>query len=167
MAIPHASITLNKDAVIFYPSNQTTTAFTEPMTWLTSEPSGDGYFWKGDGNNIRIQNHLTIGFFGTDANNETFQARIYGVKKVSDSMWARIPRGTIDVTLSDMVGLSGQTPSDSDFIADTATADDSGITSHNGIITVDMIGYSDCFIEFDIDALTGPAASANAFAWTI
>lgn len=188
MSIPggygQLSITQNTDARLVYASNQTTsTLATLPLATSLTQPSGDGYFKKSSVYNDsaqRIDNHIVLAFFGTDAANEILNWRVSGVKRLASGttyQWLRAPLAVGTATLGAMVGIANGVLSASQFIADTISittntnsslviATSATVAEGMATLLIDMQGYEDIYVEVAIDGGT-PVTNANAIAWTI
>lgn len=142
-------------------TNSTSTSFSAKSS-TTTEPTGDGVV-KSSGSRMKLV------FFGTDADNETFDARVIGWRKLyGTDLWVSSHIVTVSCTLSSSLpGVAGETISDTEYQADTITlssGDPSAeiIQGVSDLIAASLIIYpnGEEKIEVLFD-LTG-AASANA-----
>jgi hypothetical protein len=144
-------------------TNSTATGFAAKIPKAT-EPSGDGI------HNLQIKPHgLTSGGpgylqlvpMGTDGDNDTFDMRVYGWRRVHDAtLWVPFLLADISVVLGN---ISGAAVGTGVFMADTITLNDgvpagvfSGLNSAaedlTSFLVVHTMGAQ--YIEFDFD-LTG------------
>lgn len=148
-------------------ANSTATSFTANAA-TTTEPTGTGIVTLSRVNG-RVHDNVLLVFFGTDANNETFDARVTGWSKVG-TLWVPVVLAEFECILGAGVGVSGASVADTDFFVDTIAIDAafSGLSgtavqvcSPTGDqvahVLMDMKGFAKMEVEFD---LTG-GASAN------
>lgn len=88
----------------------TASSITAPAATST-EPTGDGVI-------TAPVNSAAIAFYGTNAEDETFTARITGWRRAGE-LWIPVPLLALSGILGAMTGASGQAVTDSHLFADT------------------------------------------------
>lgn len=149
------------------------TAFTAQIPKAT-EPSGAGVFdllskSLGWGGGVVVPSYVQLIPFGTDANDETFDFRLWGWSKVGVSS-LYIPQLLIDVSVI-LGNISGTAIAASTFMADTLTVNDgpidngpwrSFIDAQEDLSASVLVHTRGCrYVSFDFDMIT--AASGNCF----
>lgn len=142
-------------------TNSTASAFTAKIP-VAVEPSGTGIFKMEN----PIPTFLQLVPFGTDANDETFDFRLYGWTRIhSERIWVPQLLADVSVTLGNM---SAAVIAASTFLADTLTYNDgppagpfqSLIDAQEDLPASVMVHTRGCeYIEFDFDMVL--AASGN------
>lgn len=156
--MPESLQTFAEDFTKLLDTNATNASFSSKVP-TTTKPSGDGVL------EVEKNNNLLVVLFGTDAANETFDARIIAWSKVA-TLWVPTPVVTVSCTLSTVTGVSGATVTNSNFFVDTISlssgdSDTKLVSPANntiGYVLLDVVGAELAEIQFD---MTG-AASANA-----
>lgn len=120
-------------------------------------------------------NWLWLNFFGTDAANETFQAKLWSLREImalDGKTNLVLPRLELDmtVTLGALTGVSGAAVSDTEYFADgiAFTTDnsvslrrsDSPADDTFGLVGVQSFGWAACLLQITTNGHT--AASGNA-----
>lgn len=159
-------------------SNSTASAFTAKIP-VATEPSGSGVFDLFDADlglatNTYVPSSIELIPFGTDANNETFDMRLWGWTKVHlSSLWIPQLLAEFNVTLGN---IDGSAIAASHFMMDTiALVDGSAETTRvdlvstandtTGSVSVNLRGVR--YIEFDFDSAgASPAAAMNCY-WRV
>ena len=124
-------------------------------------------------------NYLYIAPLGTNADAEAFDLQVWGICPVGETvdqdpnltstiLWVPALMVQVAVTLSTPVGISGETPSDSHYFADTITfsyGDDDVKIVDNGQNHVSyFVLDAGCFTDWAVCTDRGTAASAG-FLW--
>src|SRR5512139_3726977 len=144
-------------------TNFTSAAFGTIKSTLTA-PSGDGVIdmLNGAAPGAPVQNALLFRFFGTDANNENFNARVWGwSQERTTGSWEAVLLAQFAVTLGNIQGTTGCAITADDFEADTivltyGASADSAINSpandvRGAYARVDYQGSSKVQVEFDMN----------------
>jgi hypothetical protein len=154
-------------------TNSAAAAFTA-KTPTTTKPSGDGVFdvlgEYGWASGVHGPSHMQIIPFGTDANDETFDMRVWGWSKTRDATPIWVPQMLLDLTIT-LGNIAATDVGASHFLADTIVVNEgpaAGDAWYSLITTADdtpasiLMHLRGCeLIEFDWDAVT--AASVNCF----
>lgn len=129
----------------------------------TTEPSGVGVITLGAGR--AVPPDLTFLFFGAGANDQTFNVRVIGWRKV-DGLWVPFLLCQATCTLSSAItGVAGQPVANTDLVADTVS-----VTNGIGVGTTPVadslpayleVGSKDCQKVEVVFDMTG-ATSGNA-----
>jgi hypothetical protein len=151
-------------------SNSTSASFGTLKSTLTA-PSGDGVIdmLNGASPGAPVQNALLLRFFGAEASNEAFNARVWGWSQERSTLsWEAALLAQFAVTLGNLAGTASCAIVATDFEADTialtygASVDVAVNSPANDVrgayARVDCQGFSKVQIEFDMNS---SAASAN------
>lgn len=159
-------------------TNATGTTFAD-LNATTTEPSGSGIFdllsiANGVGLGAQVPEYLQLIPFGKNADNETFDMRLYGynaTERTASLAPIYIPQLLLDLS----VVLCARTFTDhaaDTFLADTLTVNDGGadnglwqrITDCQEDMVASVIVHTRAcrYIRFDFDADAGGSASASA-----
>lgn len=146
-------------------TNSTAASFASKVP-TTTAPSGAGVLTLPVTQIMPAQ--LSLIFYGTDADNETFKSRVIGWKLVG-TLYIPILLAEVTCTLSATTGVAAATILNTEFFADTIVltagtpAGSSVVFSPTGELVahllVDLEGFSIVEITFDMNS---SAASANA-----
>jgi hypothetical protein len=145
-----------------------TNPFTSGTNLAILDPGGGAASGRATPNSVLFR------FFGTDASNETFSARIWGIEEgVSDVVstatrsWQPTLLAELAITLGDLAGVAGTLIVAADFEADTialtygASQDIVLVTTtdvRQAWARIDFLGFPILAVEFDDG---GSAASCN------
>jgi hypothetical protein len=140
------------------------TSFTAKVA-TTTKPSGDGVIPRSGYENTLPQQDDLLWFkpWGTNANNETFDLRLWGWTKDSSAtgQWEPSLILELNVTLGNIAASKGSLSFDADTIVlakgDASSKIVSPANDLPGSVTVDVVGYH--LLEFDFDS-TGSATSS-------
>lgn len=97
----------------------------------TTEPVNDGVIDLLDG--ATVCNHLLLLPIGTDTNNQTFDLRLIGWRKIS-TLWIPVPLIQVACTLGNITGVNASAVENEEFFCDTLT-----LTLGNDDVTVELI----------------------------
>lgn len=153
-------------------TSSSSTAFTDQNA-TTTEPSGDAVIdllarSNGWGGGHKVPTHLLLLPYGTDADTETFDVRVYGYNKTEDATPVYVPILLVDFS----VALTARTATAfgaNTFLADTITVNDgwpassvwaSVMSSAEDMSSGLIIHTLGCqYIKFDFDMIL--AATGN------
>jgi len=155
-------------------TNSTDSAF-PARTATTTEPTGQGIVnLSRPDYGQPVQEWVQFLFYGTDAANETFDARILGWRKVitesdgtATALWVPTIIAQVACTLSTFTGVSGAVVTNTEFFCDTLAVTlantlqvqvNSQTNDTPGNVLVNTVGYNKLEVLFDM----GTAASGNA-----
>ena len=148
-----------------------TNPFTSGTNLAVLDPRGGGVA------GAEMPNSLLLRFFGTDANNESFSARVWGIElgnslvgSTQTKSWEPTLLAQLLVTFGNLAGVAGTQIAAADFEADTialtyGASQDIVINSpandlRNAWARIDMLGFPQIAIEMD-DAVNSGAAAAS------
>lgn len=171
--------TLSSDLVRILATNDAGTSFTLPVD-VSVRPSGAGYVELRRPNDVRTNNGVMLMFFGVGDDNDVFDVRIFGVKKIDRTIrpaatppphdqWTHILLADLTCTMSAGVGLANGPVVATELYVDTITVNDgnnlTGLEAVNpeedmrAHVILDTKGCE--FLFFDWDSTTGSPTSMN------
>ena len=177
--------------IIGLQTNSTDTAVSDPTALGTSKPLTVDDATTPTSNKAVFPcsyNHTLLHFFGGDAANEQFQAKIYlwrsawkqPNKRADDEsmMWIPMEAILLDVTLGALAGVAANVIDNTNFIADTVVANGTYSTrfvpdirspadDSAAHVLIDTHGFHYMEVQFDIDALATNSAGANVIAYQL
>lgn len=135
-----------------------------------TEPTGSGVLTPVSNNKPYTINQIILMPFGTNAANLTFTMKVFGWAVVANSaMWVPVLLSSWTCTNGAAVGVSGQKPANTDFMADTVVKVQTGLEAGNGLgfsngldvggfVVVDVLGFSKVQVNFTLGSATGANA---------
>lgn len=151
-----------------YSAVVTSATITAPSA-TTTEPTGNGIYDMTQ-NHVPL-NNAAIAFFGGNANNDTFTARVTGWRRVG-TLWVPIPLLAISGLLGNHNGVSAAAVTNLQFFADTITIDTAFTAAYEVInpgsdqiamVKVDMAGCEKLQVQVAKGTAAGIAAMAAGF----